>query len=107
MRRDRHKSLDLYRARHVEQTMKGLSTASTELGSDIHEWWENQDDKLSWMTRAPAETLTPYRADRQEGQGVGRPKMTSQGRLVSESHYWKVSEDYRGSQGKWEGYGAT
>ncbi len=87
--RDRHKSLDLYRARHVEQTMKGLSTASTELGSDIHEWWENKDDNLSWMTRAPADMLTPTgQIGKKAREWAADNEIT--GRLVSEGHYWKV-----------------
>ena len=76
--RDRHKSLDLYRARHVEQTMKGLSTASTELGSDIHEWWENQ-----------ADTLTPTGQIGKKAKDWAAENEIS-GRLVSENHYWKV-----------------
>lgn len=89
--RDAARSMELFHGRHITGDIPKFSSSSTELGQDIHDWYENQDDSLSWLVRAPKETLTPTGLIGKKAQDWAAKEGIPEGsRLVSESHYWKV-----------------
>jgi len=89
--RDAARSMELYYGRHITGEIPKFSSSSTELGQDIHDWYENQDDNLSWLVRAPKETLTPTGLIGKKAQDWAEKEGLPEGsRLVSEAHYWKV-----------------
>ena len=89
--RDAARSMELFHGRHITGDIPKFSSSSTELGQDIHDWYENQDDSLSWLVRAPKETLTPTGLIGKKAQDWAAKEGIPEGsRLVSEAHYWKV-----------------
>lgn len=57
--RDMARSLELFHGRHIARTIPGFSSSSTEVGSDVHAWWENVEAGLDFLVCPPDETLTP------------------------------------------------
>ena len=83
------RSPELYHGRHVTKTIPPFASSSTELGQDCHDWWETLDDSLSWLFRAPRETLTPSGLIGKKAKEWAE-KEGIEGRLVSDSHFEKV-----------------
>jgi len=83
------RSPELYHGRHVTKTIPPFSSSSTELGQDCHDWFETLDDSLSWLVRAPRETLTPTGQIGKKAKEWAE-KEGIEGRLVSDTHFEKV-----------------
>lgn len=84
------RSWELYYRRHVTKQIPGFSSASTDLGSDVHSWWELGDDSLPWLFKAPANVLTPTgQVGKAAKEFAAKEGITDQ-RLVSQSYWDKV-----------------
>ena len=90
--RDANRSMELFYGRHISGTIPKFSSSSTELGQDIHDWLETEDDSLSWLVRAPKETLTPTgQVGKKALEWAEKEGIPEGSRLVSDSHFFKVS----------------
>ena len=89
--RDANRSMELFYGRHISGTIPKFSSSSTELGQDIHDWLETEDDSLSWLVRAPKETLTPTgQVGKKALEWAEKEGIPEGSRLVSDSHFFKV-----------------
>jgi hypothetical protein len=82
--RDFNRSMELFHGRHIARTIPGFSSSSTELGDDIHAWWEVPEAGLDFLVCPPTETLTPTGLIGKKAEDWAKSEGIT-GRLVSPS----------------------
>jgi hypothetical protein len=87
--RDMARSLELFHGRHIARTIPGFSSSSTEVGSDVHAWWENVEAGLDFLACPPEDTLTPTGLIGKKAEEYAK-KAGITGRLVSPSAKDKI-----------------